>query len=266
MDARFRAYGTKFLEKHARATLGALFKLSRMQCNKVIDDVHQEHPVDCDADAIRESIEEASGFQFVADLQSAPESAVLVKRKRIAEEDEDEDEDSVSKKKGRSLSQIIPYSEQLAIELPDHLYDVIETADPINNPISEPELSALTDEVVKFLGKRFGPHNCGMGLARILAKKMRKKVKIGDRGQKAHRIRGEDRNLAKSIWEKTRNRTYKKVSMAHPNTAPRPPCYNLTPCHSVRRKTTKKSSPSTRTSSMTMSRLSSSPSKGQVSS
>ena len=36
MDARFRAYGTKFLEKHARATLGALFKLSRMQCRGVL--------------------------------------------------------------------------------------------------------------------------------------------------------------------------------------------------------------------------------------
>ena len=72
MSARFRAYGSQFTRRHARVTLSSLFKLFRAQCNKVIADVHKELGFeDEDEDAIRESIEDAAGFEFQSPLSAA---------------------------------------------------------------------------------------------------------------------------------------------------------------------------------------------------
>ena len=208
MGARFQAYGDKFIRRHARVQLKSLFKLMRAQCNKVITDVntelHDEEGVG-EEDGIRESIEEAAGFEF--QKPEAPESAALVmgKKRKICEEDEN------GAVKGRSLSQIVPRAQQLDAVLPSYVFDVVTTPDPLNNPISEPELSAITDETLKFLSKTFGRHNIGLGLARIYAAQIRKKVKIGDRGKK-NRVLGINRDLALSLVEKARNRTYKVVS------------------------------------------------------
>ena len=207
MGVRFKAYGDKFVRRHARVQFKSLFKLGRGQCNKVITDVntelHEEQAVG-EEDAIRESIEEAAGFEF--QKPTAPESAALVTgKKRKIEEDEN------GALHGQSLSQIVPRAEQLDAVLPDYVFDVVTTPDPLNNPIQEHELSAITDETLKFLSKTYGRHNIGLGLARIYAAQIRMKVKIGDRGKK-NRVLGIDRDLAQMLVEKSRNRTYKTVS------------------------------------------------------
>jgi hypothetical protein len=208
MATRFKAYGDKFIRRHARVQLKGLFKLQRDQCNKVIIDVNTELNYDegtGEEDGIRESIEEAAGFEF--QRPTAPESAALVtsKKRKVCDED-DSNVSSIG-----SLSQIVPRAQQLDAELPDYVFDVVKTSDPLNNPIPDSELSALTDETLMFLSKRFGKHNVGMGLARIYAAQIRKRVKLSDRGKK-NRIRGSDRDLAAILVEKARNRTYKAVS------------------------------------------------------
>lgn len=209
MAERFKAYGDKFIRKHARVQLKTLFKLGRDKCNKVIADVNKELQFDEGAgeeDAIRVAIEEAAGFEF--EKLTAPDSAALVTTKRkIAEEDADAKEAKLG-----SLSQIVPRSEQLDAALPDYVFDGVTTPDPLNNPIEEKELSAITDETIKFLCKRFGRHNLGIGMARIYAAQIRKRVKLGDRGKGTNRVLGMNRNLAQSLVEKSRNRTYKPVS------------------------------------------------------
>ena len=223
MSARFRAYGSQFTRRHARVTLSSLFKLFRAQCNKVIADVHKELGFeDEDEDAIRESIEDAAGFEF--QKPTAPESAALVSTGQHKRE--------VDLARFRSLSQRLSSDEKLEAVLPSWVFDPITTIDPLNNPISETELSNITDEAIKFMCKQYGQHNIGIGLARIYAAQIRKKVKIGNRGKK-NVVLGKDRDLASSIVEKTRNRTYKSVRAFHTYTIDPPPTPSLTsifPC------------------------------------
>ena len=206
MAERFEAYGAKFMERHARARLSSLFKLLRSQCNSVIADVHKEMKLTLeDEDAIRESIEEAAGFVF--ELSKAPESAALAtKRKSPGGE-------GTQPKKGRSLSQCLPQAQQIETALPDSVFDVVTTPDPLINPITETELSLITDETLKFLCRTFGRHNVGLQIVRVYAAQIRRKVKIGPRGKK-NVVLGADRDLAQSLVEKARNRTYKTVSAA----------------------------------------------------
>ena len=229
MAARFTAYGQRFIRRHARVQLRSLFKLERAQCNKVIADVNQEMAFEHNAgeeDAIRESIEEAAGFEF--QKPTAPDSAALVASNKRNRSEEDEGEGGEAKQaKGRSLSQIMPRSKQVDAALPDYVFEVITTPDPVNNPISELELSALTDETLKFLSKTYGRHNVGWSLARIYAAQIRKKVKLGDRGKK-NRVLGINRDLAGMLVEKARNRTYKAVS-ARDRTLEHGPCLVLWP-------------------------------------
>lgn len=259
MAARFRAYGDKFIRRHARVQLKSLFKLLRGQCNKVITDVNTElqyEDGDGEEDGIRESIEEAAGFAF--EKPTAPESAALVttKKRKLSELEGADD----SAARGQSLSQIVPRTEQLDAALPDYVFDVITTPDPLHNPISEPELSALTDEALKFLCKKFGRHNIGAPMARIYAAQIRNKVKIGARGKGKNRVAGEDRNLANTLVEKARNRTYKTVSCLEIKPlpcrhAPSPCRRGMTCKRTVRRETTNTRSRCIRTSSRTTSRL-----------
>ena len=205
----FKAYGEKFLTRHARVHMASLFRLSRGQANKVITDVHSELelPLD-DEDAIRESIEEASGFRFA--VPEAPASALLV-TKRTSVEMTDSEESAVKKPKGQSLSQLIAPSEHLSSSLPDYVFEVVTTPDPMNNAITEPELSRVTDQAIMFMSKKYGRHNIGLPLARTYAAQIRARVKIGDRGKK-NIVLGKDRDLASTLVEKARNRTYKPVS------------------------------------------------------
>ena len=195
----------------------------------MIADVNQEMAFEHNAgeeDAIRESIEEAAGFEF--QKPTAPDSAALVASNKRNRSEEDEGEGGEAKQaKGRSLSQIMPRSKQVDAALPDYVFEVITTPDPVNNPISELELSALTDETLKFLSKTYGRHNVGWSLARIYAAQIRKKVKLGDRGKK-NRVLGINRDLAGMLVEKARNRTYKAVS-ARDRTLEHGPCLVLWP-------------------------------------
>ena len=218
MGERFRAYGELFIRRHARVQLSSLFKLMRAQCNKVIHDVHVAMGVEGDAgdeDGIRESIEEAAGFEFKK--PTAPESASLVssRKRNINEVGDTEGHERMSK--GQSLSQILTREEQL--DLPDYVFDGVITPDPLNNAISEPELSTITDGTLLVLAKRHGRCNIGIQLARVYAKQIRKKVKIPDRGKK-HIVLGKDRDIAESLVQKSRNRTYKIVSACLPPSPP----------------------------------------------
>ena len=210
MGAQFKAYGAQFIRKHARVQLKSLFKLNTLQCNQVIVDVNAALCHEEEAgyeDGIRESIEEAAGLEF--QKPKAPESAALVPtKKNFKRELEDDENDAL---KGRSISQKVSREKQLEAMLPNYIFDGVTTPDPLNNAISESELSGILDEILKFISKTFGASNLGIAMARIYAAQIRAKVKIGDRGKK-NRVLGKDRDLAGSLVEKSRNRTYKPVS------------------------------------------------------
>lgn len=211
MRERFQGYGDLFIRRHARVQMSSLFKLMRAQCNKVITDVHTNLNLtdfDEEEDGIREAIEEAAGFTF--EKPTAPASAALVStNKRKATDSGEEPE---AKRRGQSLSQILTSTEKLDVVLPDDVFDGVTTPDPLNNPISEPELSGITDEVLKFMGKWKGQCNIGLGLARIFSTQIRARVKLPNRGKK-HIVLGADRDLPLMLVEKARNRAYKPVSV-----------------------------------------------------
>ena len=211
--------GDLFITKHLRTRLGQLFRLTRKQA----EDVTVEAGADQDeVPGFVASYEDAAGFEFRG--HSVPESARLACH--VASDTLATKGTASASWKRKSLPTIGQEvkASHLEFGVPECCYDVIETMDPLNNPISEPELEAFSTEVIQAVGTRFGRYNIGRPYARILGKEIEKKLPHLPVGK------GKNRSWGKILNTKSKNRK----NVRHSPPPPPPPAPPRARAHTPR--------------------------------
>ena len=209
-----------FLDVHFRSRLGALFKLPIRVAIQAIRDAGVNEP-----DAFLLTLEETAGFKFKRD--DAPESANLViPHSRVSPSESMEEKSHRKRKRTMTVGERLQREGTLEDEeLPEGVFKVINTADPKNNTISEPELEAWTTAVIEVCVGRYGELSLGRALCMHFGRLGKKRLyKLPDYGDKL----GKDRDLGKMLWDKCRN--IRDVRSPHPLSFPSsPPAHRFPP-------------------------------------
>lgn len=176
-----------FLRK-GRTRFSVWFKMVYTEVDAIVSDSGGD-------DGWRATVEDLTGFKF--ETPKAPglnELAPSVGQRRKAE-DTKADDLCVSARLSMAGSLLDEH-------LPDACYSVVQTEAP--HEMTEPELSAFTDEVLMHIASKFGDWKLGMQLARQYGKEGEARLpplpQYGGRSRKG--------KLGKIIWQKCKNRLY----------------------------------------------------------
>ena len=102
-------------------------------------------------------------------------------------------------------SRLMASGQFLDERLPSRCLAVIETPNPKLNPITEPEIEAVTDEVCEYVAATKGCWKIGRALAKHYGKQAEAELpKLPDKGS----VKGSDRKWKTMIYDKCRNRYY----------------------------------------------------------
>lgn len=96
-------------------------------------------------------------------------------------------------------------------QVPESCYAVVETLDPQNQRITEPELVNFTQLMIQAAGTRFGHYNLGAPLCRILGIQVAKRLPNMPLGKGKHREIAR-MGWAQALLNKSRNRKYVRTS------------------------------------------------------
>ena len=180
-----------FFARHARTRFKNFFNLTVNQAESVLTDAGAP-------EGYRASIEQPTGFTFRE--PNVPESASFItvnKRKRPVEET------VPSSRASRTVAARMTHTEFLNVQLSESCYEVILTEDPANNEIEEPEVKAFIDACLEDMAYKHGSWSLGAPLVRAYMKPAKKRLKLPNRGK----VRGHERDLAKMVLDKIKNRT-----------------------------------------------------------
>ena len=197
-----------FFDIHARSRFASLFLLTTTQADTVIADAGG-------GAGVRKTIEEVAGFQFRA--PEAPDSAALVSLIHA--------KTPVEQKPPRTLSVALARSGELSsscILAPDAFADVIATADPLHNTITEPELEAATDTLLRIITEEHGTWKIGKPLAVIYGRQAHTQLPhLPDYGSK----KGYQREFWKMMQDKIKNRKNVRCAPAATHATPSKPAH-----------------------------------------
>ena len=197
-----------FFDIHARTRFASLFLLTTTQADTVIADAGG-------GAGMRKTIEEVAGFQFRA--PEAPDSAALVSLIHA--------KTPLEQKPPRTLSVALARSGELCsscILAPDAFADVIATADPLHNTITEPELEAATDTLLRIITEEHGTWKIGKPLAVIYGRQAHTQLpNLPDYGCK----KGYQREFWKMMQDKIKNRKNVRCAPAATHATPSKPAH-----------------------------------------
>jgi hypothetical protein len=182
----------RFINVHGRTRFSAWFKLTSTLADSVISgafrDTDGSHTSDS-GEGWRSAIEDLSGFRFAKPV--APPSAQL---------------GAYPNMKKQNVSARLAASGGLMEEtLPESCYDVIDTCNPLEETITEPEVQAFTDAVVVHIASKHGDWAVGRMLSRLYGKQAKQRLpNLPHRGV----TRGHHRILGKMIEYKCKNRLH----------------------------------------------------------
>jgi len=144
----------RFMTEHGRTRFETWFKLTTSQADKVCADVGV-------GSGWRQTIEEMCGFSFTA--PAAPQSAQLVSGAGA-----DGHAPSSKSFRTRTAGALLAQNGLLMSErLPQACFDVVTTADPLANTITEADISSFTDAVLQHAAARHGTWSLGRCLLRV---------------------------------------------------------------------------------------------------
>jgi len=202
--------GAEFIRVHARTRFSTFFKLQA----SVVEQVILENG---GGTGWRQTIEELAGFQFEG--RSAPASADLLRTEsnesvRPAKKLKTDACKHDSHPNANTISaQLNESGELMGHPLPDHVFSVITTPNPLVNEIKESDLEAFTDSVLAHCSRTFARFNIGRPLARIWGAQAHARLKkLPNYGS----VAGEDRSIGNMLYEKSKNRSHVRCRPAPP--------------------------------------------------
>ena len=194
-----------FTSKHGRTRFATLFKLNATQADSIVEAAFVESE---SGEGWRETIEELAGFKFQKPV--APDNAGRFSADRTLCGNSP---GLMSTPKPMNVSARLAIEGNLASQvLPEGCFSVIDTADPMNEFITEAELQAFTFEVAAYIASHFGDWHVGRAIARVYGKQAKQRLpNLPDRGA----CIGRKRDIGRMIQNKCKNRLY--VSNAQSN-------------------------------------------------
>ena len=205
LQLTIHAIADAFIGQHARAYVGEMFKLTKNQALLTLK-MESLDLSDAQAHSWLETMEERAGFTFTD--PKVPESAALVNKSTVV----------ISHKKApNEFLRALTVSEDLVargvgsetVVLSDRCFTFPHTINPTVNPIMEKEYEWMLDQILEEVGDSHGKINLGMPYCRKLAMAIWKKsIKIPNYGKTL----GSERDLAKSLNQKSKNRRFVRAS------------------------------------------------------
>ena len=200
LDKIARDVGNAFLEKHGAPRLKQVFQLTTTGAEGTIASAGG-------GTGWRETIEALAGFDFQA--PAVPESALGLDGTRVSGFKRKfamrKVNESETKRPKTTVSADLIESGSLGDALlPNWTFNVVETPNPLVNPISGTDCEAFTDACMQYACEEYGKLNLGMPLCRLWGQQAHKKLKLPDYGLTS----GTSRTWKIMLRTKSRNRFY----------------------------------------------------------
>ena len=202
-----------FIKRHLRVRLWSLFKLTQKVAKDTLMTAGAKEE---DVAGFCDALSDAAGFQWrdhtvPESADFAAEGTLAVSRGPVA-----------SIKRGmrgcNTIGMTLAAEKKAGTgtgdwEIPESCYADIETLDPSEHEITEPELQGFVKAVIQEAGTKFGRYNFGQPFARRLGVRVGKRLKIP-------KGRVGNRNWGETLHNSTRNRKYVSA-----------PCHESEPAH-----------------------------------